>query len=443
MYKTNTGLPHERETLIRDATGESKETHTFYEYQNKPTDLPLIRIDIAMPIYRMANYRTRTAQLKFVHDHRKHPDFFSAGEDNESAQQAQHDILTEYAKQGRSTSVSPIMSELEAEEQREPLLITKNGVVVNGNRRLAAMRELFTERPGRFKRFSHVDCAVLPASITPDEIREIEVRLQMRPETKLPYGWIEESIAIQDMIDSGHTPGYVADLMKKRKKDVERAARALKEVDIYLKEWLHRPGDYQLVEAAQQFFNDLAKALDGKEGEVLEASRRVAWVLISNSKDLGRRIYDYNFSFDRRSGDVFTALSDRLGIDLGTRSPNSDTANDDDLDINLGDDKEGTSLEQLIEAFDDPKQRDEISAELIDVCDSIIEQDRQGEVGRRALVTLQAVNKKLLEVDISTASSATYNAIEKQLETVRARVERLSKTLEPYKDTEKNPARRR
>ena len=95
------------------------------------------------------------------------------------------------------------MSELETEEQREPLLITMNGVVVNGNRRLAAMRELFTERPGEFKHFSHVDCAVLPASITPHEMRETEVRLQMRPETKLPYGWIDGSIAIQEMIDSG------------------------------------------------------------------------------------------------------------------------------------------------------------------------------------------------------------------------------------------------
>ena len=318
-----------------------------------------------------------------------------------------------------------------------------NGVVVNGNRRLAAMRELFTERPGQFNHFSHVDCAVLPASITPHEMRETEVRLQMRPETKLPYGWIDGSIAIQEMIDSGHTPKYVADLMKKRKKDVECAARALKEVNIYLKEWLRKPGDYQSVEDAEQFFNDLAKALDGKEGEALEMSRRIAWVLVSNSKKLNRRVYDYNFSFDKHSDDVITMLSDRLDIDLNTESQNDDDSNggDDGIDIDLGDDDEkGTSLEPLIKVFDDPEQREMITTKVIDVCDSLYEQNRQGEAGRRALNSIMAANKNLQGVDISKADPATYSTIEAQLEAVKVRAESLSTSLEPYMGLGKNPA---
>lgn len=444
MYKTNSLLLHEREIRIEDKIAASTKKYPFHEYQNKLTDLPVIRIEIGVPIYRMANYRTRTAQLRFIHDRRKRPDFFSAGEENESAQQAQHDILTKFAKQGRSTSVSPIMSELETEEQREPLLITMSGVVVNGNRRLAAVRELYTDQPDRFRYFSHVDCAVLPPNITPSEIREIEVRLQMRPETKLPYGWIEESIAIQEIINSGQTPEYVAKLMKKRKKDIERAARALKEVDIYLREYLRKPGDYQLVEDSEQFFNDLAKTFDGREGEELELSRRIAWALVSSPEKLNRRIYDYNFSFGKRSGEVASILSDRLDIDLGAKSSDNDAADGNDFEIDLGDDgEEGTSFEPMIEAFDDPEQRDKISTELIDICDSIIERDRQGEIGRRALVVLQAANKKLLEVDISTASPATYDAIEKQLSAVKARAERLSKTLKPYKDGGNTPDRLR
>ena len=193
MYKTNTRALHERTELIQTGANASSENYTFFEYQNKRTDLPVVRLDITTPIYRMANYRTRTAQLKYMHNHRKPADFFQSGQENESAQQAQHEILVVFAKQGRATSIYPIMSELETEEQREPLLITTGGLVVNGNRRLAAMRELFAERPSEFRHFSHVDCAVLPENVTPEEMREIEVRLQMRPETKLPYEWIVES----------------------------------------------------------------------------------------------------------------------------------------------------------------------------------------------------------------------------------------------------------
>lgn len=434
MYKTNTRALHERMELIRKGADASTDKYTFYEYQNKKTELPVVRLDITVPIYRMANYRTRTAQLKFVHDHGKETDFFLSGQENESAQQAQHDILVVFAKRGRAASISPIMSELETEEQREPLLITASGVVVNGNRRLAAMRELFTERPVDFRHFSHVDCAVLPENVTPEEMREIEVRLQMRPETKLPYGWIDESIAIHDLIDSGKKAQYIADLMKKKKKDVEHAARALTEADIYLKEWLREPGEYQYVEEAEQFFNDLAKALAGKQGEALEASRRLAWALVSNSKNLGRRVYDYSFSFAKRTDEVASALADRLGIDL-TAQKSDDNGGADDLFIDLEDDDPDTSLEPLIEAFDDISQRQTVTDELIAVCDTILEQDRQGEIGRRALAAVQAANSKLQEVDLTKADPNTYQPIDAQLDSVIERATKLKESLQTYQSS--------
>lgn len=434
MYKTNTCALHERTELIQTGVNASAKNYTFFEHQNKRTDLPIVRLDITVPIYRMANYRTRTAQLKYMHNHGKPSDFFPSGQENESAQQAQHEILVVFAKQGRAASISPIMSELETEEQREPLLITTGGLVVNGNRRLAAMRELFAERPNDFRHFSHVDCAVLPENVTPEEMREIEVRLQMRPETKLPYEWIVESIAIQELIDSGKKPAYIADLMKKKKKDVERAAQALTEAEIYLKEWLREPGEYQYVEEAEQFFNDLAKALAGKQGNALEASRRIAWMLVSNSKNLRRRVYDYNFSFDKRTDEVISALADRLSIDLATQS-NDDRSADDDLDIDLEDDDAETSLDPLIETFDDISQRQTVAQELINVCDTIMEQDRQGEIGRRALDAVQAANSKLQEVDLTKADANTYQPIETQLDSAIDRATKLKERLQPYKSS--------
>lgn len=436
MYITSTRMPHERQTLIAAAIANSTETHTFYEHQNRRAELPVIRLDIAVPVYRLTNYRTRTAQLKYIHDHNTATDFFSAGQENESAQQAQHDILTVFAKQGRAASVLPIMAELEHEEQREPLLITDAGIIVNGNRRLAAMRELFCERPTVFRHFSHVDCAVLPSSITPEDIREIEVRLQMRPETKLPYGWINESMAVRELIDGGRRPDYVADLMNKKPRDVERAVKALIEVDIYLKEWLRQPDEYQLVEDAEQFFNDLARALDGVEGDLLEAKRRIGWALVANSDNLGRRIYEFNFSFDKKTDEVVTALSDRLGIDLTPRHHVKESPIDnDELAVDIGDDEDDTeiSLEAFVDTLDDISQRDTIVQELMDVCNTIREQDRQGAIGNQALNAVKDANSKLMSVDLSKADPNTYNAIDAQLATVKGRVDTLEKALAPYK----------
>lgn len=441
-YQPSIRMPHERESAIADAVKASTEKHTLYEYQNRRNDLPVVRLDAELPIYRMSNFRTYTAQLKYVQERKAAKDFFSAGQENDEAQDAQHKILVDFATRGRASSIVPIIEQLKDEEQREPLLITPRGVIVNGNRRLAAMRELRVRDPSQFRHFSHVDCAVLPGNVSPEEILEIEVRLQMRAETKLPYGWIEESIAIRQMLAAGKSRKEVADLMKKRPKEVATAERALIEVDIFLKEWLRQPNRYEDVEDAQQAFNDLAKAVDGVgEGELLDMKRRIAWTLISNSQKLDGRLYGYNFSFGDKTDEVVAGLSERLSIDLTATKPKDQPAENDDIDIDFsdldfgeGENGSETSLENLIDAFDntDPTQRETIAAELIDVCNSIREHAKQESVGNQALNAISTANSRLMSADLSKADPGTYEAIGAQLEAIRNRVKTLKKSLKRY-----------
>lgn len=434
-YIVNVQMPHDRETSINQAKTATKEVYAIYEYQNQRTDLPVVRLDVGIPIYRMANFRTRTAQIKYIHERDVASDFFSSGQENESAQRAQHDILVTFAGKGRSSSVTPIVDQLQAEEQREPLLVTSGGIVVNGNRRLAAMRELFTQNPVQFSHFAYVDCAVLPSSVTSRELVEIEVRLQMRPETKLPYGWIEESIAVREMLHKGLQSTYVADLIKKKPKEVQTAERALTEVDIYLKEWLGAPENYQRVEDAEQFFNDLAKALVGVEGEMLEAKRRIAWTLLTNTDLLPGRIYDYGFSFDKKTSEVVAALNERLSINPDTTSVVDSVAHDDEpLQIDFGDVGADVSLEKLIKAFDDPDQRETVGEELVDVCVSINERTRQLRVGNQALTAIRTANTKLMSVDLSKAAPKTYEPILAQLAAIKEQVAALEQAVSTYVD---------
>jgi len=389
-----------------------------------------VRLDIDVPIYRIANIRTRIEQMKYVSDYNKPADFFKGTQENESVQQVQHDILVKFAKKGRADSISPIIEDLESEGQREALLVSAAGVVVNGNRRLAAMRELFAERPRECRHFSHVDCAVLPTNITEQEVMEVEVQLQMRPETKLPYGWVNESLAIQELLENKRTVEQIASLMNKRKVDIERALGALIEAKLYLADWLGTPEKYQNVEDAGQFFNDLTKGIKGKTGEALEISRRIAWGLVS-SKNLGRRVYDYNFSFGKGTDKVVSELTERLGIELTAKSVNMNVEPE-ALEIDLEEDEGTTSLQPLIESFDDNEQRTRVLEELIAVCESIREQDKQIETGRRALASIQAANNKLYEVDFSTADKSTYSSIDSQLDSVIKRAEKLREDLQLY-----------
>jgi len=430
-YQVAVRPKHEREVLIRTLREHSIDRQKNYDvYESQPVDLELITLPIDVPIYRMNNGRTQTEQIAYLTEKEGlAADFFSAGEENESAQQAQHKILWNFADEERG--VTPITDVLKAEHQREPILITPSGMVVNGNRRLAAMRELFAaDSPSKFPQFANIACAVLPP-LTPNQIMEIEVRLQMRPETRLSYGWVNECLMVQRLLNSGKDEKQVAPLMRQKPKDILAALAALNEANIYLSDWLHAPGDYRRVKDDEQFFYDLPTRLKGKDGLLLEASRRIGWVLVERSRELGRRVYAYNRMFGDRAQEVLSRLAERIDVDLGeSRTSAAADSSEEALEIDLGETPATAQLyEPLVKAIDDKSRRIEIFDELRDVCETLIAGDRTVEEGKLALDTIQQANRLLGEVDLTNAANTTYAAIDKQLEAVLHRATELTGKL--------------
>jgi hypothetical protein len=416
VYKVRVTPKHEREASIASCCATPQERASFHQFQNATQQLPVIRIPIELPIYRMANGRTRTEQLKYIRQHQVAASFFASGQENQDAQQAQHELLDAFSKEG-TTSIIPIAKVLEEGKQTDPLLITSSGVVVNGNRRLAAMREWYAAGNQKYSEFTHINCMVLPASTSDKEIKEIEVRLQMQPETKLPYTWVNEALTISDLMLSGFTETEIARDMRKDRREVQATLQALSHAEIYLKDWRHEPEDYELVERGKQLFGDMARDLKDKTGEHLEISRRIGFLIQDNSGNLGTRAYAFNFSFGKKAPDVAEALASRLGIDL-TAPPIASADSNPPLFVDLEDESEGASYKPLIDVLDDPSRREEVTQELIAVCESIRASEQDQKRGQAALKAVKDANTKLLEVDFSGADPATYSAIQAQLESV-------------------------
>ena len=425
VYKVKVIPKHEREVRISSSCVTSTEKIPFYEYQNSTKQLPVVRLPIELPIYRMANGRTRTEQLKYIRQHSLDHSFFGSGQENEDAQQAQHDMLDAFSKEG-TTSIMPIAKVLEDGKQTAPLLITSAGIIVNGNRRLAGMRELYASDNAKFSEYSYVNCMVLPASTTEKEIKEIEVRLQMQPETKLPYTWVNEALTIKDLTLSGFKKEEIARDMRKSPPEVTAALQALSHAEIYLKDWRNEPEEYENVEKGKQLFSDMARDLKDKVGEHLELSRRIAFVIQDNSGNLGTRAYAFNFSFGKKTQDVAELLAGRLGIDLTARpAANDDSDNDSMFEVDLGDEGDSESFKPLIDVLDDPARREEVAIELIAVCESIRATEQDQKRGQAALKSVKDANTKLLEVDFSGADSATFPAIGAQLDSILVTAKRL------------------
>ncbi|WDR02380.1 hypothetical protein PSQ19_17475 [Devosia algicola] len=111
-YQVNVKPVHERKDLIASLSSKPVcgEQPTFDVYEGQRTMLPVIRLPIDLPVYRMANARTQTEQLAHIAETKCPANYFEAGQDNEEAQQAQHNILRGFAN-ATAGSVKPIIEE--------------------------------------------------------------------------------------------------------------------------------------------------------------------------------------------------------------------------------------------------------------------------------------------------------------------------------------------
>ncbi len=421
----------ERETKIRAALAAPKGDEDFYDFRNQKTKLKVVRIDLGLPIYRVENFRTYTDQKEYLIRENKPADFFQTGQENESVQQIQHEILAKLAGTGRADSITPVIDVLKKEGQREAILITHAGVVVNGNRRLAGMRELYAEDRIANAQFSHVDCMVLPSDATAIEIVDIEAALQAKRETKLNYDWIGDCALIKMLISMGRTPTQVADRLNRKEKEIKNSLLALTEADLYLSEWAKAEGEYGRVrDDGEQFFKDLPGQLSGKDRPLQEASRVIAWTLFDSRKNLGERIYSFNITFGKRAADVLDRLASDLGVPLESVEPAPPSAGD--FDVALDEESGAISYDGVIEVLEDPERREEATEALIEVCRDVIESERDKKSGTAAEKAIILAHSKLAEVDLSRAAPTTYATLDRQLDAIVAKATELKAKLAKY-----------
>ncbi len=421
-YEISMTAPAEREAMIAKALKAPLRTLPFHHFRAKLYELPIIRVPIDLPVYRMENFRTYTDQHEHIAKEILPFDYFLAGQEVESIQQVQHDILAKLSRRGVAESVVPVIDVLKKDGQIDPLLATTSGVIVNGNRRLAGMRELG---------LTYVELMILPPDASKDEIVDIEASLQGVPETKLDYDWIGDGQLINRLIDMGRTSKEVADQLHRPEKEIKNARQALIEADLYLKEWANAEGEYGRVsEYGEQLFKDLPKRLEGKDTALMQASRVIAWSLYDNRDKLGARLYNFNPAFGNLSSDVLDRVATTL--ELSTTNPPTDGAeleDEDDFAIDLEDDEEGLSYSEVIAALSGDATREDAVKALIDASITAIEVAKGQKDGEAALKALTEANAKLVSVDLTRATRSTYTAIGKQLQTIEGLVARLKAKL--------------
>jgi hypothetical protein len=94
-----------------------------------------------------------------------------------------------------------LMDELDESGQRDPGIITREGILVDGNTRCAALRQL-GER--------NIRVGVLPTDTSRQDINSVELSLQLRRDKRREYSYIARLIAIEEQLAVGRRAEDVA-----------------------------------------------------------------------------------------------------------------------------------------------------------------------------------------------------------------------------------------
>ena len=121
----------------------------------------------------------------------------------EEAQAYLHDLLKQ--RPSNPDQVDPdftaLMDELDDSGQREPGVVSPNGVLVDGNTRAAALKELG---------IANIRVGVLPDDTTRQDINDVELSLQLRFDRRRDYSYINRLIAIDEELARGRSEADVA-----------------------------------------------------------------------------------------------------------------------------------------------------------------------------------------------------------------------------------------
>ena len=375
-------------------------------------DLPLITLPIDDPIYRLENYRTRDQQLSLIASGSVEKEVFEQEHrEDDDTQRLQHELLLVQAKSGSGESIKPIYDELErVAEQTEDIIISADGVVVNGNRRLSAMRELYTLDSVRYRSFAQVLCAVLPSSATPQEILQLEIGLQMQPETKLPYEWTALGRAVRDLRDAGMGDIQIAQLMNRDKIDIGRAAKMIDSADMYLGEWLSRPDSYNLLEGTEQAFRQIAVKNLGRtdDAAIREVTRKLDFFVIEERSNLTDRAYNRINAIEGNPVLFLETLAGELGIELVASNSSPQGGG-----ITFGNAAPSLDYSPILEKIESVRGDEEAAKAAIQmieqVCQIVAEQGKNRE--HAALEMVRKARKALSGVDLTSASPGDYEDI--------------------------------
>jgi hypothetical protein len=250
------------------------------------------QVSIELPKYRLDNTRTLALQEQYIYTNQKNEDFFSDVESNQ-VQEIQHDFLKSLITS--SDKDKDLLSYFEKHTQTEPLILTHDGFVISGNRRLCAFRELLGKdfsNHEKYKHFSQVRVVILP-NLDQDQIDRIEDLLEQQTDIKESFSWVSRALGYRRRIHKyKYSDETLASITGLKKSEIRSLIDKLEIADRYL-ESINKPKDYNQILDDYYAFEKIYACESKDRGTAAKkmAFEKLAFISIKNKGSFSDRMY--------------------------------------------------------------------------------------------------------------------------------------------------------
>jgi hypothetical protein len=179
-------------------SGSTRETVTV-EWNGQPLHVEVVDLPLSGLYYNPGTHRIRAQRS---HDPALDESLSKSPWAGESQEYLGYLLQAEPADTNRrDPDFDKLKSDLQQFGQNDPGLVTHHGVLVNGNTRAAALREIGAQS---------MRVGVLPTSFTWADIAAVELSLQLRHDHRRDYSYINRLLAMEEQATLGRSPEAIA-----------------------------------------------------------------------------------------------------------------------------------------------------------------------------------------------------------------------------------------
>lgn len=222
--------------------------------QGKRRDLETFRIPLKFTFYNIKNGRFAAEYADLVKKENRQLD----PKNSKDSQRIQRLLMNLDPNQSRI-----LQTDLQENGQKEPGIITYDGLVVNGNRRRAVLEELASTGNSQFQ---FIEVARLPPQVSGKDLWALEAEIQLSRSVQLDYGPINELLKFREGIDVGLNATEIAKSLYGgfKEADILNKLERLQLIIEYLN-FIGEPGVFNRAKGVHEHFIDLKKIIDDFE----------------------------------------------------------------------------------------------------------------------------------------------------------------------------------